>query len=140
MLKETPNIWVYENPKTITIWWDYIPFEMTASIQWRNTIFHVRVSAHKIVNGSTRILSFLYNNKTYHCKLTKWKYMGGGHGDNYPEIVTQSHKIRISSGLNFLSLADELINPDSEDLKTDEHPLNFISPAADIDFDFPHLS
>jgi len=139
MIKDNPNIWVFENPKTISIWWDHIPFEMKVSVLWRNSIFHVRVLAHKIENGSTRTLSFLHENRTYHCKLTKWKYTGGGHGDKYPEIYTLSHKIKIFSGLNFLSLTDELIIPDKEEVKIDEKPFNIFCLAEDIDFDLPCL-
>jgi len=131
---------VFEDQITISIWWVNVPFEMTASIQRRNTILYVRVFSHKTVNGSTRILSFLYGNKTYRCKLTKWKYMGGGHGDKYPEIVSQFHKIKIVSGLNFLSFEDVLIILDKDELNSYEQPFSFICPAADINFDFPHFS
>lgn len=139
MLKQTPNIWVFENPKTISIWWDHIPFKLTASFQWRDITFHVRVSARKIENGSTRTLSFLYGNRTYNCKLTKWKYMGGGHGDKYPELVSAAHKIKIFSGLDFLSLTDELFIQAHEDVENDESPFSIFYPPEDADFNFPDL-
>lgn len=126
MIKEKPNSWVFENPRTISIFWDHIPFEITASIRWRDIEFQVKVSASIIENGSTRTLSFLYDNRTYHCKLTKWKYMGGGHGDKFPEIATRTHKIKIFSGLDFLSLTDELIIQAEGEVKTDENPFGII--------------
>ena len=140
MIKEKPNIWVFESPQTVSIWWDHIPFELTASFQWRNITFHVRVSAHKIENGSTRTLSFLFNSRAYHCKLTKWKYMGGGHGDKCPDIATRAHEITIFSGLDFLSLTDKSIMPGMEDVKSGEPPFSIIYPVEDIDFDFPLLN
>jgi hypothetical protein len=130
------SLWTFENPKSIIIEWEKLPFNTKASIKWRGVLFHIRISAHKTEFGWTRMITFLYLDKLYHCGLTKWKWSGGGNGIYPPEIATATHKLEIKTGGHYLTLKDELIE-NKKNVEILENPFEIIKTPENIIFDEP---
>lgn len=100
------NIWCFDTPGVLKARWEGIPFLTKNRIEWRGLIFHVQINVYPILYGWTRVISFIYQDQQYNCSLTKWKYLGGGHGDSPPKIASQDHQLKIEMGSNFISFTD----------------------------------
>ncbi len=112
-MKIVGNLLVLNSIERLFIEWCNLPFNLYISVLWRGLYFAVKIEAFKIENGSTRIATFYFNNKKYAYGLTKWKYMGGHHGDCFPVIETSTHKLRFHLTLDFLEVKD--VSKDSSD-------------------------
>ena len=55
--------WVQENPESIFIAWDKLPFQIISTIEWRGIVFHVRIKSYKYEYGVKRFITFLNDNK-----------------------------------------------------------------------------
>ena len=130
------GLWTFENPKSIILKWDELPFNTKTSIRWRGQLIHIEIKAFKTEYGWTRVITFLYQDKLYHCRLTKWKWSGGGNGVYPPEIATSIHNLKIRTGGNFLSLKDELIES-KKDVEILENPFEIIKTPESIVFEEP---
>ena len=130
-------LWTIENTRNIVLKWDQTTFKTTTSIRWRGILFHIRINAHQTENGSTASMTYLYNNKLYDCKLTKWKWAGGSNGIYPPAITTSSHSLKIRGGLNFLSIKEEPIQPNNKTNQFEEFPFEIIKTPDYIIFDIP---
>lgn len=136
MNSQTDNLWTIENPKSILLSWDKLPFSTKTSIKWRGTVIHIRIKANQTETGWTRVITFLYKDKLYHCGLAKWKWTGGGYGVYPPEISTSTNKLTISTGGAHLRMKDDLIEPYEIDDKV-EHPFEIFTTPNEIVFDEP---
>ncbi len=113
MIKITGNLLIINTKDEILIQWCDLPFNLSVSVLWRGFYFHIHINAYNIENGSTRIATIYFNNKKYAYGLTKWKYMGGHHGDYFPVIETSTHKLKFQLALDFLEVKD--VSKDSSD-------------------------
>jgi hypothetical protein len=100
------NVIIQNKATSIFIGWKELPFIWSLAVLWRGIYFTVSIKAFKIQFGETRIITFKYNGKEFPCSLTKWKYTGGSNGIYPPQIETESHSLKIKTGLNFFELTD----------------------------------
>ncbi len=129
------GLWTFENPKSIKLNWGEFPFNTMTSIIWRGLLIHIRVKTEKQEFGWTIVITFLYQNKLYHCKLTKYKGNGGRHGDNPPEVATATHNLQIRMfGPSGLTLNDELIES-NKNIEISENPFVIIKTTESSIFD-----
>ncbi len=132
--EQIDSLWTFENPKSIFVKWDQLPFNTKASIRWRGLLIHIRIKARETEYGWTRVITFLHQDKLYHCKLTKWKYSGGTNGVYPPKISTETHNLQIRTFGHSLSLTDELIES-KNDIELIENPFVIMNTPESIVFD-----
>ena len=133
-IEQFKGLWKFENPKSILLKWDELPFFTTTSVRWRGELIHIRINAHVSENGWTRLITFLYQDKLYPCRLTKWKWSGGGNGVYPPEITTSNHNLKIRTGGDFISLKDELIKS-KKDVELLTNPFEILQTPENIVFE-----
>lgn len=132
----TKSSWTFQKPQNIILTWKELPFCTKTSVKWRGQLIHIRIKANKTVYGWTRLITFLYRDKLYPCGLTKWKWSGGGNGINPPKISTSTHKLKIDTGADFLSLKEELIGSGGN-LNISGNPFEIFETPEDIVFELP---
>ena len=111
---------IYTTNKLI-IRWKKNPFNMTIPILWRGIYIPIKIKSFKIQYGETTTAIIIFKNKEYSRSMTKWKYMGGSHGDNYPNIETDTHYLHLGVRLFALEIFDFSKEPDDLQNQT-EHP------------------
>jgi len=109
-MKIAGNLLVLNTTDRLYIEWCDMPFDLNISVLWRGLYFDVNIKAFKIENGSTRIATIYFNKKKHAYGLTKWKYLGGHHGDSFPIIETTTNKLRFHLALDFLEILDIPMN------------------------------
>lgn len=106
-MKIADNLLVINSTDSVLIKWSDLPFNLNLSILWRGIYFSFNIHSFKIKNGSTSTATFSFNNKKYAYSMTKWKYTGGHHGDDFPEIETGDHEIRFRLSLTSFEIVDK---------------------------------
>ena len=138
-MNNTRNLWQNRNPKVLSIAWDIawakLPFYTKTTVVWRDITLHIRIDVHATEYGLSRLVTFLYDNKLYHCALGKYKGHGGSNGVHPPKISTLNHSLKIQTGLSGLSITEETINPMAE--RDGVSPFRIIQTPDDIVFDLP---
>ncbi len=109
------NVWHIKDAKTICINWvkGSIPqwTEKAYSlpkqhILWRDHKLEINGAVERNEYGATLTLCIVHDgNRYFHC-YTKYKWMGGSHGDRLPEIKTYSHRLYIRPYITGLILSD----------------------------------
>ena len=109
------NVWHIKDAKTIGINWvkGSIPKwkENAYSIPkqhilWRDHKLEIDAAVERNEYGATVTLWIKHDGKRYfHC-FTKFKWMGGSHGDPLSEIKTDSHRLYIRPYITGLILSD----------------------------------
>jgi hypothetical protein len=107
--------WVQENPKSLLLHWTGLPFQYSQIIVWRGIELPIKIECEKTEFGYTTLISFVYKNKVYPCRLTKWKYSGGGNGIYPPDVNTAKYHLKIRFGMDFIRFEDELIDPTTKE-------------------------
>ena len=107
-MKITGNLLLLNTTDRLHIQWGEIPFNFYISVLWQGRYFTVHVTCTKIVNGSTKTYQIEYQGKQYAYKWTKYKYMAGHHGDNFPAIETSTHALKFVPGENTLDVINIL--------------------------------
>lgn len=105
-METTDKVIVQNKATSVFIGWKELPFQGVLAIQWRGIYFTININAHKIEFGKTQTVTFTYKGEDYPCKLTKWKYTGGGNGIYPPHIETESHFLKIRIIINAVELID----------------------------------
>jgi hypothetical protein len=109
------NVWHIKDAKTIGINWveGSIP-EWTEKansmpkqhILWRDHKLEIDAAVERYEYGATVTLWIIHDGKRYfHC-FTKYKWMGGSHGDPLPVIKTDSQRLYIRPYITGLILSD----------------------------------
>lgn len=116
------NFWHIKDAKTIGINWvkGSIPqwTEKAYSIPkqhilWRDHKLEIDGAVKRNEYGATVTLCIVHAGKRYfHC-YTKYKWMGGTHGDPLPVIKTDSHRLYIRPYITGLILSDIPLNEDT---------------------------
>ena len=106
-MKITDNLLIINSTDRLLIKWSDLPFDLNLSILWRGIYFALNIHGFMIQYGSTSTATFLYDKKKYAYSQTKWKYMGGHHGDDFPKIETSDHEIRFRLSLNYFEMVDK---------------------------------
>lgn len=109
------NVWHIKDAKTIAINWvkGNIPqwtepaYSMRKQhILWRNHKLEINGAVERNEYGATVTLWIKHYGKRYfHC-FTKYKWMGGSHGDSLPIIKTGSHRLYIRPYISGVTLSD----------------------------------
>lgn len=109
------NVWHIKDAKTIGINWvkGSIPewtekaYSMPKQhILWRDHKLEIDGAVERNEYGATVTLWIKHDGKrNFHC-FTKYKWMGGSHGDPLPEIKTDSHRLYIRPYINGVTLSD----------------------------------
>jgi hypothetical protein len=107
--------WVQENPKSLLLRWTGLPFHYSQIIVWRGIELPIKIEFEKIEFGYTTLISYVFENKVYPCRLTKWKYSGGGNGIYPPDVNSDKYHLKIRSGMDFIRFEDELIDPTTKE-------------------------
>jgi hypothetical protein len=109
------NVWQIKDAKTIGINWakGNIPewTEKACSIPkqhilWRDHKLEIQGGVERNEFGATVTLCIVQEVKKYIHRFTKYKWMGGSHGDRLPEIKTDSHRLYIRPYITGLILSD----------------------------------
>jgi hypothetical protein len=134
-MKNQSELWSFQSPNSITLSWNSIPFYLKTTIRWRSLLFNIQIKAEKIQYGSMRTISFLYNGKLYHNKLTKWKYTGGGNGIYPPNIKTETHCLNINTGLQYISFTDKFIGGNKFENLKEEFSFEILNAPNEVVFE-----
>ena len=109
------NVWRSKDAQTIGINWvkDKIPqwtepvyLMRKQHILWRDHKLEIDGAVERNEYGATVTLWIKHDGKRYfHC-FTKYKWMGGTHGDPLPVIKTGSHRLYIRPYITGVTLSD----------------------------------
>lgn len=105
-METTDKVIIQNKATSIFIGWKELPFEWRFAILWRGIYLTININAHRTEYGQTQTVVFSYKGVDYLCKLTKWKWSGGGNGIYPPHIETESYSLKIRIILNALELTD----------------------------------
>jgi hypothetical protein len=129
-----PNKWVVDDSRSISIYWNIIPFETCASFVWRDVVIHLYIRGTPLSMGEARYLTFIHNNKITRCNYIEYRYGGSMHRDAYPAIITSTHRISFSGDVKSLILRDQQIHSLKVYPNDDELPFRMIKTPSYIDF------
>jgi hypothetical protein len=104
--------WSFTSNTKIIHKWDQIPYYAQGTLVWRGQKIDLKIEEFRIDAGMKRIISFRYKNRNYQYGAAKWKWSGGHFGSPLPEIKSETHFLKIHSGMHFLSFEDNAINPE----------------------------
>jgi hypothetical protein len=113
MIQLPDNPIIIHTVNKLIIRWNKNPFNLTISVLWRGVYIPVKIKSFKIQYGETTTSTIIYKNKEYNHSMTKWKYMGGGHGEKFPKIETTTHKLHINVTLFALEIFDFSKGPEN---------------------------
>jgi len=109
------NVWHIKDDRTIGINWvkGNIPewtereYSITRQhILWRDHKLEIEGGVKRNEYGATVTLWIKHDGKRYfHC-FSKYKWMGGSHGDRLPVILTDTHRLYIRPYITGLILSD----------------------------------
>ena len=109
------NVWHIKDVQTIGINWvkGNIPewtekaYSLTKQhVLWRDHKLEIEGGVERNEYGATVTLWIKHDGKRYfHC-FSKYKWMGGSHGDRLPEIKTDNHRLHIRPYITGLILSD----------------------------------
>jgi hypothetical protein len=111
----TLNVWHIKDAQTIGInWvngniaeWTEKAYQLAKQyVIWREHKLEIEGGVERNEYGATVTLWIKHNGKRYfHC-FSKYKWMGGSHGDRLPEIKTDSRRLYIRPYITGLILTD----------------------------------
>ncbi len=127
--------WIQIDPNTIAFRWNIPTKPIKTSLVWRGIPIHLRMESRSNQYGWTFVMTWLYNHKLYHVKTTKWKWSGGRHGDNPPEIATSTHRLKIRSISSGIMLQDDQVLP--YDAPPGHQIFEIVKTPEDVDFGDP---
>jgi hypothetical protein len=109
------NVWHIKDDQTIGInwvkgnihqWTEPVYLMRKQHILWRDHKLEIDGAVERIEYGATVTLWIKHDGKRYfHC-FTKYKWLGGTHGDSLPVIKTGSHRLYIRPYITGVTLSD----------------------------------
>jgi len=109
------NVWHIKDAKTIGInwvkgsipqWTEKVYSLPKQHVLWRDHKLEINGAVERNEYGATVTLCIVQEVKKYIHRFTKYKWMGGSHGDRLPEIKTDSHRLYIRPYITGLILSD----------------------------------
>ena len=106
MIKTPNDHSIFKSSNGLVVRWKGPPFNLTLSFLWRGIYVPFNIKSFKTEFGETSTVSILYKRKVFARSMTKWKYSGGSHGDEFPDIETEHHKLSLRVRLNEFEVVD----------------------------------